>query len=45
MELKMEHISKKFKDKTAVDDVSLTLTTGVWGCWVQTERERPPSCV
>ena len=27
----MEHISKKFKDKTAVDDVSLTLTTGVWG--------------
>lgn len=31
MELKMEHISKKFKDKTAVDDVSLTLTTGVWG--------------
>ena len=31
MELKMEHISKRFKDKTAVDDVSLTLTTGVWG--------------
>ena len=31
MELKIEHISKQFKDKTAVDDVSLTLTTGVWG--------------
>ena len=31
MELKLEHISKRFKDKTAVDDVSLTLTTGVWG--------------
>lgn len=31
MELKMEHISKQFKDKTAVDDVSLTLSTGVWG--------------
>ena len=31
MELKIEHISKRFKDKTAVDDVSLTLTTGVWG--------------
>ena len=31
MDLKIEHISKQFKDKTAVDDVSLTLTTGVWG--------------
>lgn len=31
MELKIEHISKRFKDKMAVDDVSLTLTTGVWG--------------
>ena len=31
MELKIEHISKQFKDKAAVDDVSLTLTTGVWG--------------
>ena len=24
MELKIEHISKRFKDKMAVDDVSLT---------------------
>ncbi len=31
MELKMEHLSKRFKDKRAVDDVSLTLTKGVWG--------------
>lgn len=31
MELKMEHLSKQFKDKRAVDDVSLTLTQGVWG--------------
>ena len=31
MELIIEHISKRFKDKMAVDDVSLTLTTGVWG--------------
>lgn len=31
MELKIKHISKRFKDKTAVDDVSLTLTKGVWG--------------
>ena len=37
MELKIEHISKRFKDKTAVDDVSLTLTTGVGGCWGQME--------
>lgn len=31
MELKIEHITKKYKDKLAVDDVSLTLTPGVWG--------------
>ena len=31
MELQIDHISKQFKDKTAVDDVSLTLTPGVWG--------------
>ncbi len=31
MELKIEHLSKKFKDKRAVDDVCMTLTPGVWG--------------
>ncbi len=31
MELKMEHLNKRFKDKKAVDDVCLTLTPGVWG--------------
>lgn len=31
MELKIEHLSKQFKDKTAVNDVSLTLIPGVWG--------------
>lgn len=31
MELKIEHLSKQFKDKRAVDDASLTLTPGVWG--------------
>ncbi len=31
MELTMEHISKNFKDKKAVKDVSLTITPGVWG--------------
>lgn len=31
MELKIEHLSKQFKDKNAVNDVSLTLTSGVWG--------------
>lgn len=31
MELKIEHLSKKFKDKNAVNDVCLTLTPGVWG--------------
>ena len=31
MELTLEHLTKDFKDKRAVDDVSLTLTPGVWG--------------
>lgn len=31
MELKMEHLCKQFKGKKAVDDVSFTLTPGVWG--------------
>ncbi len=31
MELKIDHLSKQFKDKTAVNDVSLTLTSGIWG--------------
>lgn len=31
MELQIEHLSKKFKDMTAVSDVSLWLTPGVWG--------------
>lgn len=31
MALTIDHITKRFKDKLAVDDVSLTLTPGVWG--------------
>lgn len=31
MELKIENVCKYFKDKHAVDDVILSLTTGVWG--------------
>lgn len=31
MELKMEHITKQYKDKLAVEDVSLAITPGVWG--------------
>lgn len=31
MELKIEHLSKRFKDKRAVDDACITLTPGVWG--------------
>jgi ABC-2 type transport system ATP-binding protein len=31
MELEIHHLTKQYKDKTAVDDVSLTLTPGVWG--------------
>lgn len=31
MELTITNLKKKFKDKTAVDDVSFSLTPGVWG--------------
>ena len=31
MELEIRNISKHYKDKKAVDNVSLTLTPGVWG--------------
>lgn len=31
MELRIDHVSKEFKDKKAVDDVSLCITPGVWG--------------
>ena len=31
MELLIDHVSKQFKDKTAVDNISLELTPGVWG--------------
>lgn len=31
MELVIEQISKQFNDKTAVDNVSLSITPGVWG--------------
>lgn len=31
MEIFINHITKQFEDKTAVDDVSLHITPGVWG--------------
>ena len=31
MELLIDHITKQFKDKKAVNDISLELTPGVWG--------------
>ena len=31
MQLEVDHITKQYKDKTAVNDVSITFTPGVWG--------------
>lgn len=31
MELKLNHLSRRFRDKTAVSDSTATLTPGVWG--------------
>lgn len=42
MDLCIEHISKRFKDMTAVDDISLSLTLVSGDCWVPTAREKPP---
>ncbi len=33
MELKIQNITKRYRDKTAVDDASITLRRGVWGLW------------
>lgn len=35
MELEIKNVSKKFKDKLAVDNASATLCPGVWGLLVQ----------
>lgn len=44
MELKIEHLSKQFKDKTAVNDVNLTLTPGVGDFWGRMVQGKPRSC-
>ena len=44
MELKIEHLSKQFKDKTAVNDVNLTLTPGIWGLLGANGAGKPRSC-
>lgn len=31
MELKLEHVTKQYKDKTALDDFSIVLTPGIYG--------------
>lgn len=31
MELQLDHVTKQFGDKRAVDDISLSITSGVWG--------------
>lgn len=31
MELQLEHVTKQFRDKKAVDDFTLSITPGVWG--------------
>ena len=40
MELKIQNITKRYRDKTAVDDVSITLTPGgdCWGRMVQAKQ-------
>ena len=43
MELKIQNITKRYRDKTAVDDVSITLTPGVCGdCWGRMVQAKQP---
>ena len=43
MELYIDHASKQFKDKLAVNDVTLNMTPGVWGAaWRQRCRKNYP---
>lgn len=37
MQLELEHISKRYKDKLALEDVCVTMNPGVNGCWDQME--------
>lgn len=40
MELQLQNLTKHFGSKTAVNQVSLTITPGVWGLSGQMEREK-----
>lgn len=42
MELRIAHLSRSFKDKKAVDDLSYTLTPAYMACLAPTARERRP---
>ncbi len=42
MELKIQNITKRYRDKTAVDDVSITLTPGVGDCWGRMAQAKQP---
>ena len=42
MELEVCGITKQYKDKCAVNDVSLKLTPGVWDFWGQMGQARRP---
>ena len=44
MELCINNLTKQFKDKLAVDHVSLTITPGVWGLLGANGAGRPPLC-
>ena len=41
MELLINRVSKQFRNKIAVDNISLNLTPGVYGFWEPTEPEKP----
>ena len=42
MELKINRLTKQYKDKLAVDNVSLKLTPGIWGLLGANGAEKPP---
>ena len=42
MELKIQNITKRYRDKTAVDDVSITLTRVCGDCWGRMVQAKQP---
>lgn len=44
LELKTQNITKRYKEKTAADDITFTLKNGVYGLLGEMARAKPHCC-